>query len=123
MPDFPSDRDHQISTAPRELPEGPRRLVAASAYLVFFVPILISRSDALLRYHVRQGAGLFLLWILAAGLAQVCNRAGLRSLSFIGYAVCVVLMLVGIYKALGLQKEPLPYLGRFFERLPLWSHD
>ena len=100
-----------------------RSLLGAAAYAIFFVPMFIDREDPLLCYHARQGLGLAMLWIVAWLMHRVCVAMGLGIFSWIGYAGCLVLMVVGIYRALGREERPLPYFGDWFARIPLWRRD
>lgn len=97
-----------------------RMLVAALAYLLFPVPLLVERRDPLLRFHARQGLGLLVLWIGAWALGRWCDAAGLPQLGWLGYAACLLLACAGIYQALGLRRTPLPYIGGLIDRIPLW---
>lgn len=119
---FPTDQEHRAQPEPRRHPDEIRSLLAASAYLVFFLPLLIDREDPLVRYHARQGLGLVFLWLAAWGLHEVCINAGVSLFGWIGYAGCLILLTLGIYRALGRETMPLPYFGRWFARIPLWQN-
>lgn len=88
---------------------GHNKLLAALSYvsILFLVPLLFAQDDEFAKFHVKQGARLF-----------VCNAIGsiLGSIFSIGWVVnllLIYLMVVGIRNALNDKWEALPYIGKF----------
>lgn len=120
--DFPSDQQRRPDQ-PQTLGRKWRVLLSAGAYLLFFVPLLVERSDPSFRFHARQGLGLAGLWVAAWGFHRLCTRMGVPELGWVLPAGCLILTFFGVYRALGLESRPLPYVGSLFDRIPLWRNE
>lgn len=97
-----------------------KRIWAAVAYILFFVPLLIesARKDVFVKYHVRQGLGLFIAFFLVRLatimlLAMLFFFAGFLSLVLtpIINIFLLVILVVGIVNASRGEKRPLPVIG------------
>lgn len=73
-------------------------------------------ADAMAKYHLRQGLGLFIVSFLygvavniLAYISPLLGMLGLVSILFL------VLMIIGIINASNEQQKPLPVIGKYFE--------
>jgi len=97
--------------APSKKPET--TVVAALAYLVFFIPLLVAKEDSFARYHANQG---LLLLILAVGIQIVgiiIPILGWFVIVPLGYLLVLVFAIMGIVTALKGEKKPLPLVGEY----------
>lgn len=90
--------------------------MAVVAYILFFIPLLTdAKKDPFVKYHVKQGLGLFIFevafWILSAVLWRLFFIWWI-----IGFGLCV-LFILGIINALNGKEEPLPLIGKFAEKI------
>ncbi|MEG0529235.1 MAG: DUF4870 domain-containing protein [Bacilli bacterium] len=73
------------------------------------------KADDLLKYHLKQGFGLFIfsfIWgILISILAGVTGIGMIRILGLVN----LILMIIGIINAANNVKKPLPIIGKMFE--------
>lgn len=103
------------------------RALAALAYAgpFFLVTILRGAHSPFLRFHARQGFGLFLGECFLLGVWIVLSRT-VGQIPFLGIVVLVVadivfvvsvvvLIAVGVVKALAAEKTPLPFVGRWVD--------
>ena len=73
------------------------------------------KSD-LVRYHLKQGLGIFLVSLLVnvALSIVVAIVPALYFLSYVGYVI-FILWIFGIINAANEQKKPIPVIGKMFE--------
>ncbi|OGF20737.1 hypothetical protein A2316_02560 [Candidatus Falkowbacteria bacterium RIFOXYB2_FULL_38_15] len=92
-------------------------LMALLAYIVFFIPLLTdAKNDEFVKYHVKQGLGLFILSIVVG----IINSTIPFYFWFIGTILwlgVLVFFVIGIMNALGEKKEPLPLIGKMAEKI------
>lgn len=76
---------------------------------------LTPKSD-LVRYHLKQGFGIFLVSLIVniALSVVVMIAPPLYFLSYIGYVI-FILWIFGIINAANEQKKPIPVIGKIFE--------
>ena len=122
-PEFPSDsrrpprrEDHYVL---EDLPARERMLFGALAYVCFPVSIYSARWDPFVRFHVRQGAGLALLWVLSWMFSSLAWSNEVPELGVTGYVVTTLLTCDGIHHALSLETERVRFIGWLFDRFPL----
>ncbi len=84
--------------------------IVAYLHILVFLPAILKKRDKFVRYHVRQGMALLLVWILFI-------------LSFFFpilpwvFAFCVlILLLSGIVNVILGKERPLPLIGKIAER-------
>ncbi|MFA5878242.1 MAG: hypothetical protein WC845_02660 [Candidatus Staskawiczbacteria bacterium] len=93
-------------------------VMAILAYVIFFIPLLTdSKNDPFVKYHVRQGALVFFIfivsWILGFipgpgwGLSQVISFCGL------------ILMIIGIVNVSQGKEVPLPLIGKYADKIDI----
>jgi len=101
-------------------------LIAASAYIMFFIPLLTgAKKDKFVEYHTKQGIGFFIFaatlrGILAAlgGPPYIAFGSTLSSLLLQpAHLVLIVLMVLGIMNASKGETKPLPVIGKYADRL------
>lgn len=73
-------------------------------------------ADSLLKYHLKQGLGLFIVGLLFSVALNVVVMI-VPSLSFLGYVGLAiwVLAILGIINASNEVEKPLPIIGKIFE--------
>jgi uncharacterized membrane protein len=117
-----------ISTKMPEAPQTPQPQLEAQkkntgmaivAYILFFIPLLIdSKNDPFVKYHVKQGFGLFicglalsvLRWILSWFLDWIIDLASLG---------IFILFIIGIINASSGEEKPLPLIGKLANELKI----
>ena len=85
------------------------KVIAALAYIIFFLPLIAAQGSKFARYHANQALVLFLL-----GVANFI----IGSVPILGWMISVflslfifVLAIIGIVNALGGKAKPLPLIG------------
>ena len=114
---------------PASAPTGRQRALAAVAYLgpLFLLTALQSHGHRFLRFHARQGFGLFLLEALLLAIWIILSRT-LGRIPFLGIVVMVTtdalalalvifLAAVGMVRALAGDRVRLPLLGPWVDRV------
>jgi len=93
--------------------------MAIVAYILFFIPLLTdSKNDPFVKYHVKQGLGLFicgvavsiLIWILPWYFRWIVNLLSLG---------VFILFVIGVIAASKGEEKPLPLIGKFAEQLKI----
>ena len=73
------------------------------------------KADDLLKYHLKQGFGLFIFSFIWGILISILTGVtGIYFLSFLSY-ISLILMIIGIINAVNSVKKPLPIIGKMFE--------
>jgi len=73
------------------------------------------KADDFLRYHLRQGLGIFVFGIFLSIILNILMMlTGIYSLGYIGL-INIVLMIIGAINASNGVMKPLPIIGTFFE--------
>jgi uncharacterized membrane protein len=93
------------------------RVWAAVAYILFFVPLLISEAkrSEFVKFHVRQGLGLFIVFVAARALTLVIVRA-LAPLAPVINILLLFWLGFGIFNAIRGEKGLLPLIGGWSEK-------
>jgi len=95
--------------------EANRTLAAASyVWLLFALGLALSAKSPFARYHARQGAALFALWLLNLLLTKLMLPS-LQGLDDMLSLVILILMVLGIRNAWKGRYQALPLLGRLAE--------
>jgi uncharacterized membrane protein len=98
---------------------------AVVAYLLFFVPLLVAevRRNDFVKFHVRQGLGLFIAFFVLRILTLVVLVPlfvvmGLLSLVLVPLIniFLLVILVMGIMNAVNGEKKVLPIIGEWSER-------
>jgi len=85
--------------------------MAVLAYILFFIPLLTgARNDKFVRYHVKQGLGLFLVAIATIILGSTPIIGSF--LSWLASIFVLVLLVIGILNAVQGKEKELPIIGK-----------
>ena len=110
----PQPEHHQTQTTPPTTEQKHSTLMAAVAYILFFVPLLTDyKDDPFVKFHVKQGFVLFLA-LLASAIVMRLPIIG-WILMFPLNIFLLVVWLMGIYNALTGKQKHLPLIGEFGE--------
>lgn len=90
-----------------------KRLLAASAYFVFFLPLLLANKDALAMYHANQGLLLLLTAIAINIVGTFIPFFGWFFVLPLGGLFVFILAIMGIINAFKGEKKPLPLIGKY----------
>jgi len=94
-----------------EPPKGKNTVLAAVAYIVFFIPLLTEdKHDPFVKFHVKQGMALFVIWFVFGILGMVPFIGWVTPILMLGV---VALMVIGIAGALKGQQRSLPFIGKY----------
>jgi len=101
-----------------EPPKGKNTVMAAVAYVVFFIPLLTEdKNDPFVKFHVKQGMTLFVAWF-AAGFLGMVPLIGWIFSPVLTMAV-IILMLIGIMSASKGEQKPLPIIGKYADNFKI----
>jgi uncharacterized membrane protein len=84
---------------------------------LFLVPLLTARDDKFVQFHAKQGAALFLTFLLAS-VVNVVPVLG-QLISSLGTIFCVVLAIMGIFNVLNGEQKELPLIGQLVKKFNL----
>lgn len=88
--------------------------MAIVAYFFFFVPLLTdAKKDPFVKFHIKQGLGMLLAWVLWNIISGYIWLAGLEII--ISLAI-TVLWIWGIVNAAQGKQEGVPLVGHLFEK-------
>ncbi|WP_159888292.1 hypothetical protein [Paenibacillus puerhi] len=102
---------------PTETPQQPspedakaNQVIAAAAYILFFLPLLAARESRFAMYHGNQGLVLLLAAIASNIVLSLIPLLGLLLVPLANLAV-LVLCIIGILHAVNGEMKPLPLIG------------
>ena len=97
------------------------KVVAALAYIIFFIPLLAAKESKFARYHANQWLVLLIATvalsivysILTSILYTISWRVGFAVTSILGvvFLIPTALAIIGIINAVNGKKKPLPIIG------------
>lgn len=91
--------------------------MAIIAYILFFIPLLTdAKNDPFVKYHVKQGLALFICFMVVAAVSQTFFGMFFTGLLDLGLVVLAVIGILNVTKG---KQEPLPFLGRFADKIHL----
>lgn len=90
--------------------EEPNKVIAALAYLLFFLPLIACKDDEFAMYHANQG---LLLLIFGWGGSFILGMIPILGwlLLLVFPLVTFVFFVIGVMNALKSEKKPLPIIG------------
>ena len=94
------------------MPEEKNKVIAALAYVLFFLPLLACRVDEFAMYHANQGLLLLLFGWGGSVILSLIPIIGWIMLIFYPL-VTFVFLIIGVMNALKNEKKPLPLIGNF----------
>ena len=87
------------------------KVIAALAYIIFFLPLIVAKDSEFGKFHANQGLILLLLGFAVSIVGTIIPFIGWFIIAPIGGLVVFVLGILGIINALnGVEKE-LPFIG------------
>ena len=89
------------------------KVMAALAYVIFFLPLLTHPNNEFGKYHANQGLILLLLAVAIQVVGWAIPFLGWFLIVPIGSLLVLVLFVLGLINALNGQKKPLPVIGQF----------
>ena len=100
------------------IPKNHIRL-ATAAYIIFFIPLLSkSKDDPFVKFHTRQGIGLFVI-VLALQTILPFIMINFLSIYFLFITaiqiIVITLAIIGIKNAHNGTTKPLPYIGEYID--------
>jgi len=87
------------------------KLMAALAYVLFLIPLLVAKDSPFAKYHTNQGLILFIAGIICSMLL-IIPIIGWILAPIISIAI-TVLAVMGIINALGGKTKDLPIIGKY----------
>lgn len=89
------------------------RVIAALAYVIFFIPMLTHKDNAFAMFHANQGLNLLLTAIVVNTLGWLIPVIGWFIILPFGSIFVFVLFIIGVANALNEKTKQLPIIGGF----------
>ena len=113
----PTREEHYVL---EDLPERERMLWGSIAYLCFPAAVYFARWDSFVRFHTRQGVGVWIGWVLAKLWHDFSWSNEIPEVSWVGFAAVTVWICYGIKNALSLEYRVVRVVGSLSDRwIPL----
>jgi uncharacterized membrane protein len=95
------------------------QILAVLSYLwiLIIIPLIYRKTDTYVNYHLRQGLGLLLLWVLLPFLLWVPVVGWI--LGLLDLALALILLVIGFDRAALGKESPLPVIGKTCEKITL----
>jgi uncharacterized membrane protein len=87
------------------------KIVAALAYLVFFIPLLAAKESKFAKFHANQGLNLLLLTLAVSVIGGIIPFLGWFLIIPLGGIFSFVLFVMGVMNAFGGKETKLPVIG------------
>jgi len=87
------------------------KMIAALAYLLFFLPLVAIPNSAFGKFHANQGLILLLLSLAISVVGGMIPFIGWFIIAPIGGLLCLVLFILGVINALNGTEKELPLIG------------
>ncbi len=101
--------------AEKKSEEGKNTTMAIIAYFIFFVPLLTdAKDDPFVKYHVKQGLALFILFVVNGLIGNIISFWFFLS-GFVALGL-LVLLIMGVINAAGGKMQPVPVIGKLAEQ-------
>lgn len=85
--------------------------VAALAYLIFFIPLLVAKESKFAKFHANQGLNLLLLSLAVNVVGGMIPIIGWFIILPLGGVLTLVLFIMGIINAINGETKKLPLIG------------
>lgn len=106
----------EINQSPVQPSKGKNTGMAILAYIIFFIPLLTdAKKDPFVKYHIKQGLLIFILWIIVYILGYVIPWQFWMIERLLDLAI-FILMIIGIIAASKGEEKPLPIIGKLGEQ-------
>lgn len=87
------------------------KVVAAIAYAVFFLPLLVDKDSAFGKFHANQGLLLLIVSLLGNAILTI-SIIGVLLLPILNIII-LVLFVIGVVNAINGQAKQLPVIGNY----------
>lgn len=87
--------------------------VCASAYIFFFIPLIIDRSNKKYIFHANQGLSLLLFSLVTIVAGLIIPVIGWFVILPFGALATGILFIIGLVNVLNMKNKELPFIGRF----------
>ena len=93
------------------------KVVGAMSYLwvLILVPLLRRNEDPFIKYHLKQGVILLLLWVLIPYVLQIPLLGWI--LGAVLFAATIILWVIGMTNVIRGKETPLPIVGKLLGKL------
>lgn len=88
-------------------------VIAALAYLIFFIPLLTHPDNAFGRYHANQGLLLLITALVLNFAGMIIPLIGWFLILPVAFVLILVLFVMGIVNALKGRMQRLPVIGKY----------
>ncbi len=88
------------------------KIMAALAYLLFFLPLIVCPGSRFGKFHANQGLTLFIVSAVGSAVIRFIPLLG-RFISPLYSLAILILAIVGAVNALNGRAEPLPVIGTY----------
>lgn len=105
------DANNNVNTTVSRDDAEKNKVVAALAYIIFFIPLLVDQKSEFGRFHANQGLVLLLLGIAISIVGSIIPFIGWFVILPLGGLLCLVFAIIGIINAINLKMKELPLIG------------
>jgi len=89
------------------------KLIAASAYIIFFIPLLAAKDSKFAKEHAKQGLVLLILSVIIMIVGSVVPIIGWFIIGPLGSILVLVIALIAIIKTLQGEFWEIPMVGKY----------
>lgn len=89
------------------------KVIAALAYIVFFLPLIVAKDSEFGKFHANQGLLLLLLGFIVSIVGSIIPLIGWFIIGPVGGLFVLALGIIGVVNALGGVEKELPLIGHF----------
>lgn len=91
-------------------------------YIIFFLPFLTGdKNDGFVKYHMKQAIGLLIAVTAGQGLIDYAYNIGayglIHPMAWVLRVFAIVMVVLGFMNAQNGAEKPLPWIGKYAERL------
>jgi len=91
------------------------KIWAIFAYILFIIPWLFAKNKSkFLKFHINQGAILFVVSFVGQVVAGALPRFMGHFLGYIINAFCIAFFVIGIMNVINKEEKTLPWIGEWF---------
>ncbi len=103
-------QEEKTTYSPEDIEKN--KVIAALAYLIFFLPLLAAQDSAYGRFHANQGLLLFILGFGGNTILTIIPILGWIIIPFFSLFV-MILAIMGIVNAINGKTKELPLIGKY----------
>lgn len=90
-----------------------KKSICGIAYLIFFIPLLIDKSNETYRFHANQGLVLLIYSIVIGIVGRIIPVIGWYLILPLGLVFSFVLLVTGFINVIENRTKELPVIGRY----------